>query len=266
VLHAQNTSLRPWRRTSESLAATAVLLIPVVARLMRDRPEDIGLGRYGEPPQNIQSSARPVVHNPLWFPFEVLSDALHGREFLLVCGSIFISGISTGGLVGTHLILACMDHGMTEFAATGLLTSLALFNVIGSTASGLLGERLDPRRLLAALYVLRGASLIYLPFAFSSRFGLSVFSVLYGLVWIATLPVTIRLVEKRFGIDRADVVFGWIVAVSQIGSALATYVAGIMRTEFGTYSQVFIVAGLLCFVASALVMLMHRGGSLTRSS
>jgi len=253
-----------WRRASESLTAAVVLLIAAVACLMRDRPEDIGIHRYGELSEAVQISARPVIRYPLRFAFEVLSDAVREREFWFVCGSIFISGISTGGLAGTHLILACMDHGMPAFAATGVLASLALFSAIGSAASGLLSERFDPRRILVALYVLRGAALIYLPFAFNSRFGLSAFVILYGVVWVGTLPLTLRLIEKRFGDERADVAFGWIVAVSQMGGALATYLAGVMRTEFGTYFEVFMLAGVLCFFASALVMLIHREGDRTR--
>jgi len=226
---------------------------------MRDRPEDIGIHRYGElPAEDVKLTIPTFVHNPLRFAFEVLADAVHDREFLLLCASIFISGVSTGGLVGTHLILACVDHGMPELTATSLLASLALFNVIGSTASGLLPERLDPRRILAALYLLRGAALIYLPFAFNARFGLFAFLVLYGVVWVGTLPVTLRLVEWRFKGERADVAFGWVVAVSQIGGALATYAAGIMRTVFGTYLEAFVLAGLLCLLAAVLVLLARR--------
>jgi MFS family permease len=256
---AELTTNFGWRRASESLTAAAVLLVALVAGLMRDRPEDIGTHRYGElPAEDMKLSTPAVVHNPLRFAFRVLADGVHDREFLLLCASIFISGISTGGLVGTHLILACVDHGMPELTATGLLTSLALFNVIGSSASGLLPERLDPRRILAALYLLRGAALIYLPFAFNARFGLFAFLVLYGLVWVGTLPVTLRLVEWRFKGQRVDVAFGWIVAVSQIGGALATYAAGIMRTVFGTYSEVFMAAGLLCLLAAVLVLFARR--------
>jgi predicted MFS family arabinose efflux permease len=114
--------------------------------------------------------------------------------------------------------------------------------------------------LLATLYSFRGASLIYLPFAFDSRLGLSAFTVLYGLGWIATLPVTLRPAEKRFGADRAEIAFGWITAVYQIGGALTIFVAGIMRIELGTYLEVFMLAGFLCFLASMLVMLIHREG------
>src|ERR1700719_928663 len=61
---AELTTNFGWRRASESLTAAAVLLIAVVAGLMRDRPEDIGIHRYGELPQDVQLSARSVVHNP----------------------------------------------------------------------------------------------------------------------------------------------------------------------------------------------------------
>jgi len=89
------------RRASESLTAAALLLVAAVAGLMRDRPEEIGIHRYGELCEDVQISVTPAVHNPLRLAFEVLADALHEREFLLICASIFISGVSTGGLVGS---------------------------------------------------------------------------------------------------------------------------------------------------------------------
>jgi sugar phosphate permease len=260
---AELTTTYGWRRTSESLATAALLLVPVVARFMRDRPEAIGLHRYGEWSEDVQSGARPAAHNPLRYAFEVLADALRWREFWLICASLFISGVSTSGLTGTHLILASADHGIPESVATDLLAGIAIFNVIGSTTSGWISERLDPRLLLSALYILRGASLIFLPFAFNSLFGLSIFTVLYGLGWTATLPAAIRLAEKRFTGESAEIVLGWITAVYQIGGALSAYVAGIMRTDLGTYFQVFMLSGLLCFLASMLVLFIRREGSPT---
>jgi sugar phosphate permease len=108
---AELTTTYGWCRTSESFATAALLLVPVVARFMRDRPEDIGLHRYGEWSEDVQSGARPAAHNPLRYAFEVLADALRWREFWLICASLFISGVSTSGLTGTHLILASADHG-----------------------------------------------------------------------------------------------------------------------------------------------------------
>lgn len=86
---------------------------------------------------------------------------------------------------------------------------------------------------------------------------------LCGLGWIATLPAAIRLAEKRFTGESAEIVLGWITAVYQIGGALSAYVAGIMRTDLGTYFQVFMLSGLLCFLASMLVLFVRREGSPT---
>jgi predicted MFS family arabinose efflux permease len=89
------------------------------------------------------------------------------------------------GLIGTHLIPACVDHGLTEVTAAGLLAATGVFAVIGGTASGWLSDRFDNRYLLFWYYGLRGLSLLYLPFAFNlSFYGLSLFSIFYGLDWI----------------------------------------------------------------------------------
>jgi hypothetical protein len=46
----------------------------------------------------------------------------------------------------------------------------------------------------------------------------------------------------------------WIFAIHQIGSATAAYLGGLLRIAFGTYFDAFVVAGLLLFVAAAMVL------------
>jgi hypothetical protein len=48
--------------------------------------------------------------------------------------------------------------------------------------------------------------------------------------------------------------FGWIFAAHQAGAAFAAYGAGISRDLFITYVPAFILAGLSCFVATALIL------------
>ena len=115
------------------------------------------------------------------------------------------------------MIALCHDHGMEAVAAGGLLAIMGLFDLVGTTASGWLTDRFDPRKLLFAYYGLRGLSLIYLPFANFTFFGLSLFAVFYGLDWIATVPPTLALANQAFGIKKAPVLFGWISASHQVG-------------------------------------------------
>lgn len=127
-------------------------------------------------------------------------------------------------LYGTHMIPLCVDHGIAEVAAAGMLAMMGIFNIIGTTASGWLTDRIDSRVLLAWFYGLRGLSLMFVPYAFDYDFlGLALFGVFYGLDWIATVPPTVRLAGETFGEENAPVMFGWISASHQIGTETGNY-------------------------------------------
>jgi len=119
--------------------------------------------------------------------FQALGVGLRTRDFYLLAGTFFICGASTNGLIGTHLIPACIDNGIPEVAAASLLASMAVFNFFGATGSGWLSDRVDCRILLCVYYGLRGLSLLVLPFSFDTFYGLALFTMFYGLDWIATI-------------------------------------------------------------------------------
>jgi len=242
-----------WRAMVLTVTAVVLIVIPIVALLMRERPEDVGLAPYGE-----TGGPKPVVAapqgNPFWLAIRTLADATHSRDFWLLAGSFFCCGASTNGLIGTHLIPACLDNGIPEVASASLLAGMGIFNMVGTTASGWLSDRVDNRVLLAIYYSLRGLSLLFLPFSFVSFYGLSLFALFYGLDWIATVPPTVRLIANSFGKEKAGIIYGWIFTSHQLGSAAAAYFAGLMRADLGSYLEAFILSGLLCFAAALMVM------------
>jgi predicted MFS family arabinose efflux permease len=132
---------------------------------------------------------------------------------------------------------------------------MGLFDLVGTTASGWLTDRVDPRKLLFAYYGLRGLSLIYLPFANFTFFGLSLFAVFYGLDWIATVPPTLALANRAFGTKKAPILFGWISASHQVGAASAAFFAGASRTATGSYLDSFVIAGFVAVVAAFLALM-----------
>jgi MFS family permease len=230
--------------------------VPLVAWLMRDRPGDLGLQPVGataaEPPP-------PAAGNPFVVPLQALWRGFHTRDFWLLFLSFFICGASTNGLINTHLIAACFDHGIPEVRAAGLLAMMGIFDFIGTTLSGWLSDRWSNRWLLFWYYGLRGVSLIYLPYALDvSFFGLSLFAVFYGLDWIATVPPTVRLTSNAFGKEQVGMMFGWIVAGHQVGAAFASLGAGVLRTELGSYFEAFVIAGMLCALAAVMSLAVGR--------
>jgi len=246
-----------WRPSVLVVAAAAVLMIPLVFILLRERPSDVGLAPYGG---TVDTPPAAITANPARVAIQALADGLHSRDFWLLTLTFVICGASTNGLVGTHLIPAAHDHGIPEVRAAGLLAIMGIFDLAGTTASGWLSDRWDSRRLLAWYYGLRGLSLLFLPFALATPGGaLWVFAVFYGLDWIATVPPTVKLATDAFGAARAPVMFGWIAAGHQVGAALTALTAGWIRTTLGDYQIAFWGSGTLCLAAALLALQVGRG-------
>ena len=247
-----------WRAMVLVLAGVVLFVALPLLLLMRDYPQDIGLLAYGDTTGGSQA-LRPSG-NLVAAAFRALGDGARVRDFWLISGGYFVCGASTMGLIGTHLIPACVDHGLTEVTAAGMLAATGVFAVIGGTASGWLSDRFDNRYLLFWYYGLRGLSLLYLPFAFDlSFYGLSLFSVFYGLDWIATAAPTVRLLGRTVGFDRIGIMVAWITVIHQLGGATVAYLAGVLRIGFGSYFQAFILAGLLCIGAALMVLFIGTG-------
>lgn len=242
-----------WRAMALLMAVVVLCLAPVVALLMRDRPGDVGLTAYGEAPGS--KTAARNTGNPVAAAFAGLRIGLRSRDFYIIAGTFFVCGASTNGLIGTHLIPACIDNGIPEVMAASLLASMAIFNFIGATGSGWLSDRIDPRLLLSVYYGLRGISLLILPFSFDSFYGLALFATFYGLDWIATIPPTVKLISQSFGRERTGIMYGWITCVHQMGGASAAFFGGVIRDSFDTYMYAFLISGMLCVLAALMVWL-----------
>ena len=241
-----------WRAMVLVVAVIVLGLVPIVWLLMRNRPEDMGLKPYG-----AATDAAPVAAatgNPVRNAFRALGVGLRSRDFYLLAGTFFICGASTNGLIGTHLIPACIDNGIPEVMAASLLASMAIFNFIGATGSGWLSDRVDCRVLLCIYYGLRGLSLLFLPFSFDTFYTLSLFAVFYGLDWIATIPPTVKLIGQSFGREKTAVMYGWVTCCHQIGGASAAFLGGVLRVNYDTYMHAFMFSGLLCLLAAIMAL------------
>jgi nitrate/nitrite transporter NarK len=225
----------------------------IVFALMRDHPSDVGLEPYGRRTGAGAGTARALA------PVAALRLAVGTPAFWLLAGTFFVCGASTNGLIGTHLISACHDYGISEVRAAGLLAMMGIFDIIGTTASGWLTDRVSARHLLCAYYVLRGIALFFLPVSLMNQESLGWFAVFYGLDWVATVPPTVRLTSEAFGRENTGVIYGWIGASHQLGASTAALGAGVIRTALGDYRMAFWIAGALCLMAGAAFVTVGRG-------
>lgn len=248
-----------WKWAMGLILLLSLIMLAMILLFMKNSPQEAGHLPYG---QEEASALKKVAkkENPITIAFQTLFEAIKVKEFWLLAGSFFICGLSTSGLIGTHFISYCIGFGFTAVTAASMLSLMGVFDLIGTTLSGWFSDRFDNRWLLFWYYGLRGASLLFLPFALSdgSYIFLIIFSVFYGLDWIATVPPTVNISRQIFGIEKSVVVYGWIFAAHQLGSAVAAGGAGILYKMFNSYTWAFALAGMFCLLASLFVVVIKK--------
>jgi MFS family permease len=239
-----------WRGGVLVAGTWAALTFVAALRWMRDGPETVGQRPYGEGPTTppVAKAAKPTGAGSL----RVLGQSVRQPRFWLLALPFFVCGLTTGGLIAVHLVPASLEHGMPEVAAAMLLSTIGVFDFVGSLLSGWLSDRWHNGRLLAIYYGIRAVSLLGLPTALAAGApALVVFALVYGLGWVATVPPTVRLCRTTFGAD-GPAVFGWLYAIHQVGAATAAVGAGLLHDAAGSYTWAFYAASAMAFGATLL--------------
>ena len=134
-----------WRGVSVTVTLVIAAAVPVVALLLPKSPADVGLGPFGT---RCARALPRHLGNPFAAAVGALSRASHSMDFWLLTASFAVCGLSTNGLINTHLIAYCADRGSPRSQATTCSAALGVFSLIGATASGWMCDHFNPRILL----------------------------------------------------------------------------------------------------------------------
>ncbi len=246
-----------WRAALLILASVmAFVVLPAVLRLVKDGPEELGLPGNAKAtvaapaPASTAATPEPAPAASLETTMSMLR-VIRTTPFWLIAVSYVICGATDSGLIGTHLLPYAIDRGIPEVSAAVAVGVMGVMNLLGTTFAGWCSDRFNRQMIVAVVFCTRAVSLFMLPFV-SDLPGLLVFSVLYGVSWIATGPPVASLVADIYGRRSIGSVYGWIMLVHQLGSASSAYLSGVVRTVTGDYAIAFIAAAVLALVAATL--------------
>jgi sugar phosphate permease len=245
-----------WR--AAMLGAAVLLTVgvaPVLWRYLRDRPEDVGQLPIGGPvpPAQIAGAGAGAGRGDV----EGARGLMRSRAFWGLGIPFFVCGITTTGLIDTHLIPLAQDRGIGA-ATTGLAVALlAAANVTGILASGPLADRVDNRLLLFGLYTTRGLSLLAL-LTFADARALILFAILFGLVDFSTVAPTQWLAARYVSPRTVGLAFGCLNGIHQLGSALGAWIPGLVHDATGSYDSALIVSAAVLGVAALTCLTLPR--------
>ena len=182
---------------------------------------------------------------------EALREAFTNKSFIFLTLGFFVCGWHIA-LVATHIPKYMMDKGMPDWTAALILALFGVFNMIGTLGSGYLATKFSKKKVLSAIYLLRGVSLIYFLFLPPSIFNSVVFGVTFGLLWLSTVPPTNGLVGHIFGTKHLGLLYGIVFVSHQIGSFLGAYLGGVFYEMYGNFDYAWYASIALSIFAGVI--------------
>lgn len=201
-----------------------------------------------DPPGGIEALAAGDVADGR---LQTLAEIAGQKNFWWLMGSFWVCGLTTAGLIDTHLIPFAEDVHIDTITAATAFGVLGTFNVLGTLLAGAVSDRWGHKWVLGWVYAGRAVTLVFLPFV-REPVMLFVFAVAFGIVDFATVPPTTALSTTLFGRRSGGTVIGLVSLSHQVGSAIGSYVGGFIHDVAGSYVLFFLGGALFCLAATAM--------------
>ena len=155
-------------------------------------------------------------------------------------------------IIETQLYAQIVSLGFSGQTAAFAFTVYGIFGMIGPILAGFLCVKVRCKWVLGTLYALRPVSVILFLLMPKTVFSIYFFVVFLGLIGNATVPPTTNLLSKLYGAKKLGLLSGTAFVFHQIGSFLSTYLGGILVSDTGSYTLIWLLGGILAAGAAIL--------------
>ncbi len=169
---------------------------------------------------------------------QALREALGHSSYLLLVSGFFVCGFQVA-FITAHFPAYIGDLGIPARYAVIALALIGFFNIIGSLASGVIGQHYPKPHFLALIYLARSVAVTAFLLLPQTPTSVIVFSIVMGLLWLSTVPPTNALVAIMFGTRHLGMLGGVVFLSHQIGSFLGVWLGGYLYDRLGSYDPVW---------------------------
>ena len=182
---------------------------------------------------------------------EALQEAFKSKSFIYLTLGFFVCGWHIA-LVATHIPIYINDRGLPEWCTVTILSMIGLFNIAGTLTSGYLAQKLSKKLILSTIYLARGLVIALFIFLPPSPIIAVLFGVMFGFLWLSTVPPTMGLVGFIFGTKYIGLLYGIVFLSHQVGSFLGAYLGGVFHDLYGSYDYAWYISIALSIFAGLI--------------
>lgn len=174
----------------------------------------------------------------------------HSHYWLLVAG-FFVCGFQLA-FITVHMPPFLSDQGFAPEVAVASLSLIGLFNIIGSLVSGSWSGKYSKKKILTVIYALRAVAIAAFMYFPMTTYSVYAFSIVTGLLWLATVPPTSGIVAQMFGLKYMGLLYGIVFLSHQIGSFCGVWLGGYLFDVTGSYDVVWWAACVIALITSLM--------------
>jgi len=182
---------------------------------------------------------------------EALKEAFSHKGFVLLTFGFFVCGFNIT-LVSAHIPGYIQERGFEVWTSFAILSLIGLFNIFGTLSFGYLSGKYSKKILLSILYFSRGIVLILFLVLPTSTYVALGFGIIYGYLWLSTIPPTNGIISQVFGTKYLSMLYGLVFFSHQIGSFFGAYLGGYFFDQYGSYDYAWYLSIALSFFATVV--------------
>ncbi len=180
---------------------------------------------------------------------EAIKEAFSHKGYVLLVSGFFVCGFQIT-LVATHIPGYMQEKGLGEWSAAIILALIGFFNIIGTLGMGYLGTKYSKKILLSILYFSRAVIIALFIFLPVSMLTSIIFGIVFGMLWLSTVPPTNGIVAQIFGTQYLSSLFGIVFFSHQVGSFFGAYLGGYFYDLYGSYDYAWYISIALSIFAT----------------
>ena len=182
---------------------------------------------------------------------EALNEAFRHKGYVLLIFGFFVCGFQIT-LVSAHIPGYLQGRGFPDSSAVIILSLIGLFNVFGTLTFGYCSGKFSKKILLSLNYFGRGLAIIFFMFMPASPLVAIIFGVVFGFLWLSTVPPTSGIVTQIFGTQYSAMLYGIVFFSHQVGSLLGAFLGGYFFDQYGSYDYAWYISIALSLFASLI--------------
>jgi MFS family permease len=245
-----------WRQTYLIVGIISLVLMLASAAVLRSRPNPYEAERAGQVAQNKGLNLEKEGYT--------FSQVVLTFRFWVVVLIYVMLGFSLYSIM-VHIVPFATGEGISPVSAAAILGVIGAGSIISRMLTGVIADKIQPRRLLIFIVLIMLVSLILLELA-HPLWSFYIFGFIFGLAYGASSTITSLLAADLYGLRSMGIFIGILNFGTSCGCAIGPIIVGYIFDVTANYHWAFtacLAAALFSVLMAWLLPHVHQAGSRT---